>query len=236
MRWHRPWQPYPALVRAEGSQSRRAFERASGAAAGCRHATEQPGHGGGSGRPWTAHGRAARTSRRGRRLPPPNLTVRWQITRHGGRSRTDTKTPQSRRTVPLPQVVADALSARRTEFGHGTDGSPFATVRGNPYRSDYYIKLFRAVVGRTTLPKGTTSHDLRHHYASVLLAAVSRSSQWRPGSGTRTPASCCPPTDTSCRTPRSGPAGLSTTPGVPQRCPVSTNEAADLRKCLTGPC
>jgi integrase len=42
---------------------------------------------------------------------------------------------------------------------------------GNPYRSDYYDKLFRRVVARTTLPKGTSSHDLRHHYPSVLLAA-----------------------------------------------------------------
>jgi integrase len=36
------------------------------------------------------------------------VTVRWQITRLGGRERTDTKTPQSRRTIPLPQVVGDA--------------------------------------------------------------------------------------------------------------------------------
>jgi integrase len=27
------------------------------------------------------------------------------------------------------------------------------------------------VVARTSLPRGTSSHDLRHHYASVLLAA-----------------------------------------------------------------
>lgn len=47
----------------------------------------------------------------------------------------------------------------------------FATYQGNPYGSDYYSKLFRATVARTTLPKGTSSHDLRHHYASVLLAA-----------------------------------------------------------------
>ena len=76
-----------------------------------------------------------------------------------------------RRTVPLPQVVAEALSAHLAELGRGTHGSLFATVHGNPYRSDYYVKLVRAVVARTGLPKGTTSHHLRHHDASLLLAA-----------------------------------------------------------------
>jgi integrase len=34
-----------------------------------------------------------------------------------------------------------------------------------------YSQTFRAAVERAGLPEGTTSHDLRHHYASVLLAA-----------------------------------------------------------------
>jgi integrase len=99
------------------------------------------------------------------------VEVQCQITRQGGTVRAETKTPHSQRSIPLPQVVADALSAHLATYGPGSDGSLFATVHGNPYRSDYYDKLFRATVARTTLPKGTSSHDLRHHYASVLLAA-----------------------------------------------------------------
>ena len=30
--------------------------------------------------------------------------------------------------------------------------------------------MFRRAVGKAKLPDGTTSHDLRHHYASVLIA------------------------------------------------------------------
>ena len=37
---------------------------------------------------------------------------------------------------------------------------------------DYYGSIiFAAAVKGAKLPTGTTSHDLRHHYASVLLAA-----------------------------------------------------------------
>jgi site-specific recombinase XerD len=33
------------------------------------------------------------------------------------------------------------------------------------------IRVFKPAVQKAGLPAGTTSHDLRHHYASVLLAA-----------------------------------------------------------------
>ncbi|MGY1619456.1 tyrosine-type recombinase/integrase [Geodermatophilus sp. SYSU D00691] len=36
---------------------------------------------------------------------------------------------------------------------------------------NYGAQIFAAAVVRAGLPAGTTSHDLRHHYASVLLAA-----------------------------------------------------------------
>lgn len=89
-------------------------------------------------------------------------------TRHRG----DVKTPRSRRVVPLPQVVADELAAHLQRFGPGTDGSLFTTSFGLPWRSDYYgSHVLRPAVTRAGLPSTTTSHDLRHHYASVLLAA-----------------------------------------------------------------
>jgi integrase len=38
------------------------------------------------------------------------------------------------------------------------------------YRQDSYGRVFRRAAEAAGLP-GTTTHDLRHHYASVLLAA-----------------------------------------------------------------
>jgi integrase len=53
----------------------------------------------------------------------------------------------------------------------GDDGSLFTTSTGHVYGREYYGALFTAAAKRAGLPEGTTSHDLRHHYASVLLAA-----------------------------------------------------------------
>jgi integrase len=97
--------------------------------------------------------------------------VEFQIA-PGAKVRSDPKTPRSRRTVPLPQVVADALAAHLAEFPPGEDGSLFTTRTGAVYRHDYYgSQIFAKAVVRAGLPAATTSHDLRHHYASVLLAA-----------------------------------------------------------------
>lgn len=39
------------------------------------------------------------------------------------------------------------------------------------WQESYAARMFTAAVKRAGLPAGTTTHDLRHHYASVLLAA-----------------------------------------------------------------
>jgi len=112
----------------------------------------------------------------------------------GERTRCDPKTRTSKRTVPLPQIVAEALAEHMRRFPPGEDGTIFCTRFGRPYRHDYYgTRIFQAAVarvntaaaeraavraaGRTTepelptIPAGTTPHDLRHHYASVLIHA-----------------------------------------------------------------
>jgi integrase len=100
-----------------------------------------------------------------------NVRVEWQIA-PGTQTRTAPKTPRSRRTVPLPQVVADALAAHIKEFPPGADGSLFTSSAGKVYWQEVYAsRTFPAAVKRAGLPAGTTTHDLRHHYASVLLAA-----------------------------------------------------------------
>jgi integrase len=99
------------------------------------------------------------------------VRVEYQLA-PGQRSRSAPKTPRSRRTLPLPQVVADALAAHIAAFPPLADGTLFGSRSGLPYRHDRYgSQIFKAAVAKAGLPPGTTSHALRHHFASVLLAA-----------------------------------------------------------------
>ncbi|WP_330438943.1 tyrosine-type recombinase/integrase [Micromonospora sp. NBC_00821] len=66
--------------------------------------------------------------------------------------------------------MAIAIREHTAQFPPAADGTIFTTRFAGPYRHDYYGSLiFSAAVERAGLPKGTTSHYLRHHYASVLL-------------------------------------------------------------------
>jgi integrase len=100
------------------------------------------------------------------------VRVEWQFA-PGSKTRSEPKTPRSRRTLPLPQMVAEVLAAHIGTYPPAADGTLFTTWSGAPYRHDHYggAQIFRAAVKRAGLPRGTSSHDLRHHYASVLLAA-----------------------------------------------------------------
>ncbi len=99
------------------------------------------------------------------------VRVEWQVA-SGTLERAVPKTPRSRRTIPLPDVVAQALAEHMRSFPPGADGSLFTTPRGVMWRPDYYAtRIFAGGVKVAGLPAGTTSHDLRHHYASVLIAA-----------------------------------------------------------------
>ena len=85
--------------------------------------------------------------------------------------RVEPKTPLSRRTIPLPQTVADVLAAHIAKFPPAADGTIFTTTVGTVYYRNVYSKAFAKAVKEAALPKGTTSHALRHVYASILLAA-----------------------------------------------------------------
>jgi integrase len=92
-------------------------------------------------------------------------------TNPGAKVRSAPKTGRSTRTVPLPQVVAESLSRHVAEFPPGQDGTLFTTRFGAPYAHAHYgTRIFVAAVDRAGVPPSTTSHDLRHHYASILLA------------------------------------------------------------------
>jgi integrase len=77
------------------------------------------------------------------------------------------KTKASRRNVPLPDVVLDALSQHLAAFP--SDGFVFTNERGETIRRSVFSRVWRRAVGASGIPTGTTFHDLRHHYASLLI-------------------------------------------------------------------
>jgi integrase len=91
------------------------------------------------------------------------------------------KTESSKRSVPLPQTVTDALAAHLAEYGNGPAGlvftntgrgaTGFGSSAGRPIRRNAFDEVWRAGVRAAGLPGHTTPHDLRHTYASLLIAA-----------------------------------------------------------------
>jgi integrase len=86
------------------------------------------------------------------------------------------------RTVPLPQVVAVALGQHIAKYPPLEDGTLFYSKRSRtPLWQSAYGPAFRRAVERAGLPEGTSSHDLRHHFASELLsrgASVIEVAKW----------------------------------------------------------
>lgn len=78
------------------------------------------------------------------------------------------KTRASNRTIPLPQVVVDALAAHLAEFPTDSDGLLF-TLAGKPITRSVFGHKWRAAVATARIPDGTGLHALRHYYASLLI-------------------------------------------------------------------
>ena len=97
--------------------------------------------------------------------------VRRQLDRNG-REPMQLKTRTSGRDIPLPAVVADALAGHLAAHpASDPDALIFTNARHKGWSYSGYHGVFAAAVDRAGLPAGTSTHDLRHHYASVLLAA-----------------------------------------------------------------
>lgn len=81
------------------------------------------------------------------------------------------KTPASYRTVPLPQVVAEALAEHLRAFPAEQDGFVFTAPEGGPVvYTSFMDGSWRKAVKAAGLPAGTGPHALRHAYASLLIA------------------------------------------------------------------
>lgn len=100
-----------------------------------------------------------------------SVRIEWQIAQKT-RERVPPKTPRSRRTLPLPAVAAESISEHLRHFPPGDGGLLFHTANGLPLWHEHYgTRVFKRAATAAKLPASTTSHDLRHHFASVLLAA-----------------------------------------------------------------
>jgi integrase len=81
------------------------------------------------------------------------------------------KTRASRRVVPVDDGVLEALSTHLQSWPTGPSGLIVANRLGRPVRRSSFGTCWRAAVERAGLPAGTRFHDLRHFYASTLIAA-----------------------------------------------------------------
>lgn len=108
------------------------------------------------------------------------LRIRRGLQRTGGRlQELPTKTRRSRRTVPLPQVVAEALENHRDRQAkecadaarHCWVDTPyvFTSSVGTPLEPRTLTRTFHALLARHGLRK-VRLHDLRHTCVSLLLS------------------------------------------------------------------
>lgn len=82
------------------------------------------------------------------------------------------KTESSRRRIPIPPVIAEALAAHIAEFGVGEHNLVFSDEKGRPLRRNRFsAQVWRRAVVDVGAPTGTVFHDLRHFYASLLIEA-----------------------------------------------------------------
>lgn len=81
------------------------------------------------------------------------------------------KTKKSIRRVPIPAVLVDGLAAHLAAYPTDAEGFVFRNLNGNPVRRNHFGELWRRAVEDAGLPAGVRFHDLRHTYASLLIAA-----------------------------------------------------------------
>lgn len=82
------------------------------------------------------------------------------------------KTKASMRTIPLPQIVVDALAEHLSAFPAVESGRFAGLVfhrNGEPWTRQGFGHIWRPVVKAAGLAPRTGSHALRHYYASLLI-------------------------------------------------------------------
>jgi integrase len=127
------------------------------------------------------------------------------------------KTPASHRTVPLPDVVMEALRGHLERFPvQHPDGLLFTDDDGNALRRTAFSReIWRPAVNAASAPRGTGFHALRHYYASLLIRHGESIKTVQRRLGHATAAEPSTPTPISGRTPTTAPATPSTRPCAP---------------------
>jgi integrase len=81
------------------------------------------------------------------------------------------KSKASRRTVPLPDFVIEALAEHLAAFPAELDELVFRNQRGGPLlRGNFRRRVWLPALERSGLLERTTFHDLRHCYATWLTS------------------------------------------------------------------
>jgi integrase len=81
------------------------------------------------------------------------------------------KAPASRRTLPADDWVLNGISAHLQRYGRGPNDVIVTNAIGRIVKRSSFGACWRQAVKRAGLPAGTRFHDLRHFYASALIAA-----------------------------------------------------------------
>lgn len=79
----------------------------------------------------------------------------------------DLKTPSSNRTIPVAQVVLDAITAHVATYGVHESGLIFTSGYGNPISTTTLGGAWRAAA--EAVGTDATPHSLRHYFASVQI-------------------------------------------------------------------
>lgn len=74
------------------------------------------------------------------------------------------------RTVPMPEIVATDLAEHLARYGPGPAGLVFTNTRGTPLTRSLCGEMWHRARAKAGLPDWATFHDLRHFYASLLIA------------------------------------------------------------------
>jgi integrase len=81
------------------------------------------------------------------------------------------KTGASVRTIPLAEVVLSELASYLKLHPHRPDELLVTDANGNPIPENTFGQTWKRAAVKAGLPTGTRFHDLRHTFASALIAA-----------------------------------------------------------------
>jgi hypothetical protein len=70
----------------------------------------------------------------------------------------------------MPNVIAEALAAHLAKYPPGPGGVVFTNSLGRPLRKNTANDMWHRAADSAAVPKWATFHDLRHFYASMLIA------------------------------------------------------------------